>query len=49
MRIVIIECTAEELRANKTLAESIADALYTAFDRVVGNAVKDEEEFDEEE
>jgi len=36
MKIIMIECTAEELEANKTIAESITEALSKFTRRLVG-------------
>ena len=36
MKIIMIECTAEELRANRTVADSITDALSTFTENLVG-------------
>lgn len=36
MKIIMIECTAEELEANKTIADSITEALSKFTRRLVG-------------
>ena len=36
MKVIMIECTAEELRANRTVADSITDALSTFTENLVG-------------
>lgn len=36
MKIIMIECTAEELRANRTVSDSITDALSTFTENLVG-------------
>ena len=36
MKIIMIECTAEELEANKTIADSITEALAKFTRRLVG-------------
>lgn len=36
MKIIMIECTAEELEANKTIADSITEALSKFTRRIAG-------------
>ena len=36
MKIIMIECTAEELEANKTIADSITEVLSKITRRLVG-------------
>lgn len=50
MKLMLIECDAEELRANRTVLDSIADAIGS-FARAIawGDKLDDENEFKEEE
>ena len=45
MKIVIIEATAEELQANRRVADSVCDALIRLADSIASiNYLKEEEE-----
>lgn len=35
MKVIVIECTAEELRANMRLGDALVDAIQSAIDSIV--------------